>query len=83
MLKLKKNKSSEKLGKRFGNTGFGSKRVTWTVVGYENVTIRQFAGMWIAHYNHTGLIIDCANSRKELVAVLKTKLPHLQETRVH
>lgn len=83
MLKLKKIKSSEKLGKRFGNTGFGSKRVTWTVAGYENVTIREFAGMWIAHDNHTGLVIDCANTRKELVAVLETKLPHHPETIVH
>ncbi|MEC7560736.1 MAG: hypothetical protein VX192_11785 [Pseudomonadota bacterium] len=78
MLKLKKIKSSELIGER---SGFEKSR--WTVAGYENVTIREFAGMWIAHDNHTGLVIDCANTRKELVAVLETKLPHHPETIVH
>lgn len=78
MLKLKKIKPSELIGER---SGFEKSR--WTVAGYENVTIREFAGMWIAHDNHTGLVIDCANTRKELVAVLETKLPHHPETIVH
>ena len=68
-MELRKIKSAEWLG-----NGFGIENADWTIVGHENVFIRKWAGMWRAHNDDTGSEIARADTRKELVAILKTKL---------
>lgn len=68
-LKLKKLKSAEWLG-----NGFGAEKTDWTIVGHENVFIRNYAGMWHAHNDDTGVRIASADTRKVLIKILQTKI---------